>query len=107
MFVVLVFVIAVGYFVQAMSDDPANKRFALLTAAIFAGSSIALAVLAKLAWGMGAPVILRAVLTALLAYHALFGPAMMVHQLRSSTSSNDDFVLRAWPHVVRAINSLE
>jgi fatty-acid desaturase len=107
MFVVLVFVIAVGYVVQAMIDDPANKRFALLTAAIFTGSSIALAVLAKLAWGMGAPFVVRGVLTVILAYHALFGPAMMVHQIRSNSFSNDDFVLRAWPHVVHAINSLE
>lgn len=107
MFVVLVFVIAVGYVVQSISDDPSNKRFALLSAAIFAGSSIALAVLTKLAWGMGVPFVVRVVLTAILAYHALFGPAMMVHQIRSSTHSNDDFVPRAWPHVVAAINSLE
>ncbi len=106
-FVVLVFVIAVGYVVQAMSDDPDNKRFALLSAAIFAGSSIVLAVLTKLVWGMSVALPVRLVLALVLAYHALFGPAMMVHLIRAKSNSNDDFVMRAWPHVVRAIDALE
>jgi quinol-cytochrome oxidoreductase complex cytochrome b subunit len=110
MFVVLVFVIAVGYADQSISDDPANKRFVLVSAAIFAGSSIALAVLARLVWGRAWPFVVRGVLTVLLAYHALFGPAMMVFLIRDASSPEDpesDFIERGWPHVIAAINSPE
>lgn len=107
MFVILTLVLAAGYVVHASNEQPNDLTYFALTAAIFAGSSIVLAVLAKLTWGMRAPFAVRIVLTVVLAYHALFGPAMMVHEIRSSTHSNTDFVLRAWPHVIAAINSLE
>ncbi len=107
MFVILTLVIAAGYVVHASGEQSHDLSYFALTAAIFAGASIVLAVLAKVTWGMRAPIAVRIVLTAVLAYHALFGPAMLVQQIRSSTSGNDDFVQRVWPHVIGAINSLE
>lgn len=107
MFVILTLVLAAGYVVHASGEQPNNLTYFAITAAIFAGASIVLAVLAKVTWGMRAPTGVRVVLTAVLAYHALFGPAMLVQQIRSSTDGNEDFVQHAWPHVVAAINSLE
>lgn len=107
MFVILTIVLAAGYVVHSTNERPHNLEFHAITAAILVLASVALAALAKRTWGMRAPVGVRAVLTLVLAYHALFGPAMLVYEIRSQSTSNDDFVMRAWPHVIYAINSLE
>lgn len=107
MFVVLVLVLGAGFVVEADSASPGNLRYFSLTAAIFAGTSIALAVVAKLAWGMRAPRPVRAVIVVVLVYHALFGPALFIEQVRASSSADTSFVSRTWPHVVYGIDSLE
>jgi len=40
-------------------------------------------------------------------YHALFGPAMLLHFLTRDATRNDDLALRTWPHVIHWINSFE
>jgi hypothetical protein len=49
----------------------------------------------------------RWVASAVLAYHALFGVVLLGERALSDTSSNDDGSIMLWPHVVRAIHSLE
>lgn len=46
-------------------------------------------------------------IVAVVGYHALFGPAMLLHFLTHKASRNDDLALRVWPHVVHWINSFE
>lgn len=53
------------------------------------------------------PALVRWPLALVLGYHALFGPALMLALAIDPATRNDDLVLRAWPHVVHAIDSLE
>ncbi len=46
-------------------------------------------------------------LAAVVGYHALFGPAMLLHVLTHRATRNDDLALRAWPHVIHWINRFE
>lgn len=106
-FVILALVLYAGYLVRTISDDGRNWRPHLAIGAFLAGSSIGLAWLAKLAWTRIAAPAARLVATLGLAYHALFGVAMLVHRIRTEVTSNDDLVMRLWPHVVYFINSFE
>jgi succinate dehydrogenase hydrophobic anchor subunit len=106
-FTILTLVLYAGYLVRTISDAPHNAAPHVVIGAMFAGSSIALAWLAQRAWTAPFQKGLRVVLVLVLAYHALFGVAMLVHRIRSESTSNQDFVMRLWPHVVGAINSLE
>lgn len=51
------------------------------------------------------PLLLVAV--AVVGYHALFGPAMLLHDLTRAATRNDDLALRAYPHLIAWIDRFE
>jgi hypothetical protein len=53
------------------------------------------------------PLPLAWLLTTVLGYHALFGPAMLLHFVTHSATRTDDLALRIWPHIVHWIDSFE
>jgi len=106
-FVILTLVLYAGYLVRTTSDSSQGFQTHLLIGGLLAASSILFAWLAKLAWGMQTSLLVRVVLAAALGYHALFGVVMLVSRIRSESTSNDDLVMKLWPHVVHFINSLE
>lgn len=106
-FTILVIVLYVAYLVRTISDEQHAWEFHLKVGAIFAGSAVVLAWLAKLAWTKVEQPVVRFLLALVLAYHALFGPAMMLDRVAKESVSNDDLVIRVWPHVIHAINSFE
>jgi hypothetical protein len=106
-FTILVLVLYAAYLVRTISDDALGWRSHGLVGVILAGSLLVLASLAKLAWTRIRNPALRALFAAVVAYHALFGVAMLVDRIVDGVTSNDDLVIRVWPHVVHAIDSLE
>lgn len=106
-FVILTLVLYVGYLVRTTSDSSPNFQAHLLVGGILAALSILFAWLAKLAWGMQTSLLVRAVLVAALVYHALFGVVMLVTRIRDDATSNDDLVMKLWPHVVHFVDSFE
>lgn len=106
-FVLIVVVLYAGYFVRASMDDGHNWVAHLVVGGILAAWSVLVAWIAKLVWSSNLNALVRSLVTAGIVYHALFGVAMLATRMVSSVSRNDDFVMRAWPHLVRAINSFE
>ncbi len=106
-FVILTLVLFVGHLAHVLAGSKQDFASSLLTAAILAGSSIGLALLAKVAWSMHTPLLVRVVLVVALVYHALFGVVMLVIHIRTDATSNDDLVTKLWPHVVHFIHSFE
>lgn len=106
-FTIAVVLVAFAYAVRFALSDRTNAIPHAAVALILGGASIALAWLAvAIARGMR-PGFVRHLLVLVVAYHALFGPALMLQRLFDPVSRNDDLVPRAWPHVVHAIDSLE
>jgi hypothetical protein len=106
-FCALCLLCAFAHVVRRGFDVPGAWRNAALLASVLVTPALACAWLAQLAWRSRLPELLRWILSLSLVYHALFGPALLLALAIEPVTRNDDFVLRLWPHVVRAINSLE
>ena len=95
----VVIVLALGVAVSRRAPLPITA-FLLAWSVLLGGLAFLLAtskLFRPLAW----------VLAGVIGYHALFGPAMLLHCLTHESTRNDDLALRLWPHVVHWINSFE
>ena len=75
--------------------------------AILGGIAVLLAWIAGRVHRTRLPCLPRGAIVLALAYHACFGPALMLTRAIEPVSRNDDLCMRLWPHVVHAINSFE
>lgn len=107
LYVIVVALLLVGYFVRSTIEAPHNWGAYLLVGLILATSSVGLMWCARWAWRLEGYVTLRAILAGVIGYHALFGLVMLWTRMRYPVTSNDDFVMQCWPHVVHFINSFE
>ena len=103
----LVVALALAYVVAQTVRTSTSVRPHALVAAILAGPALVLGWLAWLVARTELPGVVRLVVAAALGYHALFGPSMLLTRTLREASSNDELVMRAWPHVVHWINSFE
>jgi hypothetical protein len=106
-FVGLTVLCLAGALVGSIARDPHNWIAYTLIGAIFAGVSLLLGWGARLAWERVRVPGVRWLACALLGYHALFGLVLLGERAILQSSCNDDWSIVLWPHVVRAINSLE
>ena len=106
-FVVVVLCVYAAYLLRTITSEPHNGRQFLLIGAMLSALSIVLAWLARLAWTKVTVAIVRYALVIVLAYHALFGPMLMLRRVMTDVSSNGDLAIVLWPHVVHFINSFE
>lgn len=51
--------------------------------------------------------VVKTVVVAVVAYHALFGPVMLAYFASVDAQRNDDLPLQLYPHVVAFVNSFE
>ena len=107
LWVLVVVVLAAAYVAAQTMRSSANVLPHVSVAGILAGAALALAWVAAAVHGSRLPRALRLALVVVLGYHALFGPALLLTRALREASSNDELVMRVWPHVVHAINALE
>lgn len=106
-FVTLTVLCLAGALVRSVARDPHNWFSYTVIGIGLAGVSLLLGWCARRVWERVSLPGVRWVASAVLAYHALFGVVLLGERALSDTSSNDDGSIVLWPHVVRAIHSLE
>jgi hypothetical protein len=106
-FAVLTVLISAWAVLRAAVDAPHNWMPYTLIGLVVGGVSVGLAWAATLTWERMSAGLLRGVLVLMLAYHALFGVVLMAERAWKLQSSNEDLAIVLWPHIVRAIHSLE
>jgi hypothetical protein len=106
-FGVIVICLFAGYLARTIAHEPHNWRQFLVIGGMLACASIALSWLAWLSWTKIRFAPVRYTLAIVLAWHALFGPAMMLHRIVTHVSTNQDLAHMLWPHVIHWIDALE
>lgn len=99
--------IAVAFVVASGLREQRGWSEGSTLAAVLLVPSLALGLLACWCARRPWPALVRWPLALVLGYHALFGPALLLGLAIDPVTSNDDFALRTWPHVVHWINSFE
>lgn len=99
--------VGTAFVVRAAFDARASLLPQLCVALLLAAVSLGLALAALLVHRSPLPALARHFVALVLAYHALFGPVLLVSRAVRPTSRNDDLVAQVWPHVIGAINALE